>query len=99
MIERFFRPLDNLQRIETAIGEGFDALDIRPAEAAPALWEPIVDAASLHVQAAAKKIGIRLPNVRFRIFTNIETDSIHGSHFGTLEGAIKKAERILQKRG
>lgn len=98
MIERFFKPLESLQRIESATGEGFDTLDIRPAETAPAPWEPIVDAASLHIQATAKKVGIRLPDVRFRIITNIETDGIYGTHFGTLEGAVKKAERILQKR-
>ena len=46
-----------------------------------------------------EKVGIELPDVRFRIITDPHTDEIPGTHFGTQEGAINKAEMILQKRG
>src|SRR3989338_504542 len=103
MLERFFRPLRNLKRIEATAGgdeiETFQVLHIRPAEAAPRLFEPIIDAASMHVQTAAQKVGIELPDVRFRIITDPHTDEIPGTHFGTQECAINKAEMILHKRG
>lgn len=96
----FFDNLSGLPRIEATVGseDDFDVFHIRPAETAPAPWEPIVDALSLNIQASAKKAGITLPDLRFRILTNPDTDNIHGSHFGTLNGAKKKAENIRRDK-
>ena len=35
-----------------------------------------------------------MPDYRFRIITNPDTDGIEGVHFGTLEGVIKKATKL-----
>jgi hypothetical protein len=101
MIEQYTPKGKMLPRIEATVGG--DELDtpfvlhVRPAETAPTPWEPIIDSMSLHLQAFASRLGITLPDLRFRIITDPNTDDIAGTHFGTLPGAIQKAEQILQK--
>ncbi|MBL7036341.1 hypothetical protein ISR94_00645 [Candidatus Microgenomates bacterium] len=87
---------DRLSRIESGVGNG--ALDIRPAETVLPVSLTIIDEVSLALQDAGKKAGVEIPDVRLRVFTNIETDEIHGFHFGTLSGAVKKAEAIIGKK-
>lgn len=90
---------DRLPSIEATVGHetDFDVLHVRPAEALPTPWEPPIDNTSLAVQKVAKKMGLKLPDLRFRIMTNPNTDDIHGTHFGTLEGAVEKATTIRQQ--
>lgn len=101
MIERFFRPLKYLGQIEVVIShdeDDFIPFTVRPAECAPVPWEIIADALSLHLQGLVKnKLGMTLPDVRFRIITNPITDGIDGVHLGTLDGAIKKAKILKEK--
>ena len=105
MLEKFLQPLDTLSRIEDSVtlgtntqAEAIWSMDIRPVECPPLPWYPwevLFDAASLHMQKIAINHGIKLPDVRFRLFTNVDTDGVHGRHFGTLNGARKKAGDVL----
>lgn len=85
------------KQIEATISYGPEdmfAFHVRPAECVDISFEPPIDALSLHLQRFAQaRLGITLPDLRFRVVTNPTTDGIAGFYFGTLRGAVRKAWR------
>lgn len=106
---RFMAPAEDLfwgpNRIEATVGNELEdcyVLHIRPAETmyGGPIGEAMkmVDAASLHTQRIAQaNLGLNLPDIRFRVITEMNSDSFEGDHFGTLAGARKKAEKIKDR--
>ncbi len=106
LITEFMAPAEELfwnsqKRIEATVEDELEdvyVLHVRPAETPPLPWEPPVDALSLHLQRlAAGFLGVELPDIRFRIITEMNSDGIEGGHFGTPAGALRKAEKIRDK--
>ena len=111
---RFLAPAEDLfwgpKRIEASVGfppteDDFGySWHVRPAETMYG-WPigtaiEIVDAASLHAQRIVQaNLGLNLPDVRFRVITTgADEDGYAGTHFGTLTGAIKLAQKRFDKR-
>lgn len=104
---------DSKKRIEASVGlpvpeDAFQVMPwgIRPAETmyGGPVGEAmkLVDAASLHLQYLAQSaLGIDLPDIRFRVITTgVDDDGYAGTHFGTLTGATKLAQkRFDESRG
>lgn len=109
LAKRFMSPAEDLfwgpNRIEATVGDELEdcyVLHIRPAETmyGGPVGEAmkIVDASSLHLQTMAQaNFGLCLPDIRFRVITEMNSDSFEGDHFGTLAGARKKAEKIKDR--
>ena len=98
------------KRIEASVGlpvpeDAFQVMSwqIRPAETmyGGLVGEAMkmVDAASLRAQRIVQaNLGLNLPDIRFQVITTgADEDGYAGTHFGTLTGAIKLAQKRFDK--
>lgn len=83
-------------KIEAVVGgkDGLFNFGVFTAEAAPLPWETLVNMLSRRIRTTVREnTGIILPDLRFRLIMT-PNDSLAGVHFGTLDGAIKKTQKL-----
>ena len=98
-LEVYFEPLGTLPKIEATIRtheESPFAFHVKPADDYVA-FVAFADALSLHTQRIAERLGIDLPDLRFRAVCDAANDGLE-LHFGTLESATLFAEELLLRQ-